>query len=174
MWSRNKFSLVAQATTIGNFYNLNKCKMAVARYVRFFPRTACAMVQCNTHMPNRIPMHAQSYTRTCTRTHTHAHMRTHYTILEYIWLTHKLWVIIQMWSCPTCQKLCFQLRMITGQRDISESHIDLTARHTNHESNENSWRWHGTHNNDAIHSVSVRAHVRSMCMICMLVYTSAQ
>ena len=30
---RNKFSLVAQAATLGNFLNLHKCKMAVARSI---------------------------------------------------------------------------------------------------------------------------------------------
>ena len=32
MDSRNKFSFVAQAATLGNFLNLHKCKMATARY----------------------------------------------------------------------------------------------------------------------------------------------
>ena len=36
MGSRNKFSLVAQSETLGNFFNLHKCKMATARYVSFF------------------------------------------------------------------------------------------------------------------------------------------
>ena len=31
--SRNTFSLVAQAATLGNFFNLHKCKIAAARYV---------------------------------------------------------------------------------------------------------------------------------------------
>ena len=33
--SRNKFSLVAQAATLGNFFNLHKCKMAADRYRSF-------------------------------------------------------------------------------------------------------------------------------------------
>ena len=49
MGSRNKFSLVAQAATLGNFVNLHKCKMAAARYVNMcYTRTACANVKCNT------------------------------------------------------------------------------------------------------------------------------
>ena len=35
MGSRNKFSLVAQAVTLGNFFNLHKCKMAADRYRSF-------------------------------------------------------------------------------------------------------------------------------------------
>ena len=35
MGSRNKFSLVAQAATLGNFFNLHKCKTAADRYRRF-------------------------------------------------------------------------------------------------------------------------------------------
>ena len=33
--SRDKFSLVAQAATLGNFFNLHKCKMATDQYRRF-------------------------------------------------------------------------------------------------------------------------------------------
>ena len=32
MGSRNKISLVAQSATLGNFFNLHKCKMAADRY----------------------------------------------------------------------------------------------------------------------------------------------
>ena len=35
MGSRNKFSLVAQAATLGNFCNLHKCTMAADRYRSF-------------------------------------------------------------------------------------------------------------------------------------------
>ena len=49
MRSRNKFSLVAQAATLGNFFNLHECKMAADRYRSFFDtRTACANVMCTT------------------------------------------------------------------------------------------------------------------------------
>ena len=36
MGFRNKLSLVAQAATLGNFFNLHKCKMAADRYRSFF------------------------------------------------------------------------------------------------------------------------------------------
>ena len=49
MGSRNKISLVAQAATLGNFFNLHKCKMATDQYRRFFyTRTACTKVKCST------------------------------------------------------------------------------------------------------------------------------
>ena len=49
MGSRNKFSLVAQAATLGNFFNLHKCKMAVDRYRSFLIlEPHCANVKCNT------------------------------------------------------------------------------------------------------------------------------
>ena len=35
MGSRNKFSWVAQAATLGNFFYLHKCKMAADRYRSF-------------------------------------------------------------------------------------------------------------------------------------------
>ena len=35
MGYRTKFSLVAQAATLGNFFNLHKCKMAADRYRSF-------------------------------------------------------------------------------------------------------------------------------------------
>ena len=47
--SRNKLSLVSQAATLGNFFNLHKCKMATARYVNMCDtRTAFANIKCNT------------------------------------------------------------------------------------------------------------------------------
>ena len=47
--SRNKFSLVAQAVTLGNFFNLHKCKMAAARYVNMcYTRIAGANIKCYT------------------------------------------------------------------------------------------------------------------------------
>ena len=46
---RNKFSLVAQAEALGNFFNLHTCKMAAARYVNMCDnRNACANIKCNT------------------------------------------------------------------------------------------------------------------------------
>ena len=41
----NTFSLVAQAATLGNFFNLHKRKMAAGRYRSFFDtRTVCSNI----------------------------------------------------------------------------------------------------------------------------------
>ena len=46
--SMNKFSLVAQAATLGNCFNLHKYKMPSARYANmYYTRTTCAN-KCNT------------------------------------------------------------------------------------------------------------------------------
>ena len=46
--SRNKFSLDTQAATLGNFFNLHKCKMAAARYVNMcYTLKAYANMTCN-------------------------------------------------------------------------------------------------------------------------------
>ena len=47
--SRNKFSVVAQADALGNFFNVRTCKMAAARYVNMCDnQNACANIKCNT------------------------------------------------------------------------------------------------------------------------------
>ena len=55
MGSRNKFSLVAQAANLGNFFILHKFKMAADRNVSFFyTRTACANIKCNTYFKSSL------------------------------------------------------------------------------------------------------------------------
>ena len=64
MGSRNKFSLVAQAATMGNFVNLHKWKMAADRYRSSFDtRTACANVKCNTSFKGSLVRRIQCQCR---------------------------------------------------------------------------------------------------------------
>ena len=60
MGSRNKFTLVAQAATSGNFFNLHKCKMAAVRYANmYYTRTTCANVKCNTSFKGSFVMESR-------------------------------------------------------------------------------------------------------------------
>ena len=49
MGSRNKLSLVAQAATLGNFFNLHKYNMAASSICNMcYTQTACTNIKCNT------------------------------------------------------------------------------------------------------------------------------
>ena len=54
--SRDKFSLVTKAATLGNFFSLHKCKMAEARYVNMcYTLNAYANMTCNTSSEQQQP-----------------------------------------------------------------------------------------------------------------------